>query len=375
MFYITQTLQLVKYYRLRFSLALISLVFAISALVALLTVQLSVHNEIDNILNISKEQFASLQLIPSNGDKQNLIKFVDIQNSLKSYQVSSYLVSGNTLEREKNHFTIIGVGENFFKQLSLSAKAGRVFLPPDNSKLVAVIGESVAKQLLQDNKVLNNWIFMEDHYFEIIGVLNSTSINPLLDFDINRSIFIDANWLRINQHRDYFDTFVTTIPKDYNRHKMKELLKSWYPNTRVFVRDVDMLRDRMQQSKSAILKLLTIIAFVTSILGVVSMLNLWLIILEERRPEIALRRLVGARISDIVWQFGTESTILCLIGGIFGLVFGHIAAYIIVRTLGISFEVSWLGYVVGSLFALVLGAFLGFMSGVFAHRCVFVIDN
>jgi putative ABC transport system permease protein len=67
---------------------------------------------------------------------------------------------------------------------------------------------------------------------------------------------------------------------------------------------------------------LVIIASVSLIVGGIGILNIMLVSVTERIPEIGLRKAVGAKTYHIRFQFLTESILLCLIGSLLGIVLG-----------------------------------------------------
>ena len=87
---------------------------------------------------------------------------------------------------------------------------------------------------------------------------------------------------------------------------------------------------------------LVVIASVSLIVAGIGILNIMLVSVTERIPEIGLRKAVGAKSFNIRIQFLTESVVLCLIGSLLGIVFGAIAgrgfAWVVGRFLE---EIAW----------------------------------
>ncbi len=117
-----------------------------------------------------------------------------------------------------------------------------------------------------------------------------------------------------------------------------------------------------EQIMEVITVFLSSIAAISLVVGGIGIMNIMLVSVTERTREIGLRKAVGARRRDILWQFLIEAVVLALAGGIAGIGLGATGAKIITRLIG---EFSALLSLDAMLLATTVSALVGLASGIY----------
>jgi ABC-type antimicrobial peptide transport system permease subunit len=114
--------------------------------------------------------------------------------------------------------------------------------------------------------------------------------------------------------------------------------------------------------------LLLIVAFISLAVGGVGIMNIMLVSVTERTREIGLRMAVGARSFHILRQFLIEAIVLCLFGGLLGVLLGRGASLSVWYTLRWPIEASWSAIIAAFLVSASIGIGFGFYPAWKASR-------
>lgn len=129
----------------------------------------------------------------------------------------------------------------------------------------------------------------------------------------------------------------------------------------VFTQNSDSIRETIQQTTATMTLLISAIAIISLVVGGIGVMNIMLVSVTERTQEIGVRMAVGARQSDILQQFLIEAILVCLLGGILGVllslgigqIIGHFAKGIIEMSYSTTSIIA--AFVCSSLIGIVFG--------------------
>ena len=123
----------------------------------------------------------------------------------------------------------------------------------------------------------------------------------------------------------------------------------------------ELLLKQEERTKDIFNIVLGAIASISLIVGGIGIMNIMLASVMERIREIGVRMAIGARKSDIVFQFVSEATIISITGGFIGVLLGLILAKVIMEVTGILTIVSGLSILISFGVSATVGIVFGLM--------------
>lgn len=214
---------------------------------------------------------------------------------------------------------------------------GRFFTQDEYQRAtaVAVIGQKIKKDLFPDGEnPLGKFILIEQSPFQIVGVKSRKDADG--NFDENDQITIpyttavtrlfgpsNPNWVTIDVNDSY--------PLEHTEQVIYDTLLRLHKGVEDFVLDNNAVTVLNQQKIiDQVSALLGAIAAVSLLVGGIGVMNVMLMSVRERTREIGIRMATGARPTDIMRQFLTESVLVSLVGGLIGILLAFALLFIAV---------------------------------------------
>jgi putative ABC transport system permease protein len=130
----------------------------------------------------------------------------------------------------------------------------------------------------------------------------------------------------------------------------------------------DTLMDFWKAFSAGAFAILIGIVSLSLVVGGIVIMNIMLMIVSERTREIGLRKALGARKRDIVWQVLTESTTLSIIGGVVGTILGFVLAYLVSKFTPLPAAIEPWAVLLGIGMTAIVGIFFGLYPALRAAR-------
>jgi len=365
--------------RQRSLLALIGIVIGIGSVIGMVSIGTIVQQEAIrqfkdmgvDIVTIRKNytenkqaEFRLDHIVGITGEKPNIL------------DVAPYLNNGTELIRGRQKISMeqMGVTASFFDLNKLQILQGRAISELDRNRYFCVVGAELADFLRQTSTspILGVDVAAEGRSFTVIGVLDKVAEGGIRPYGINRAMMIPLSTaFRTFQNPD-INTIMARVAPHVPIGQLKADIQDYFQKKargmQVDVTSAEELIERMKKQMQMFSLLLGAIGSISLIVGGIGVMNVMLISVSERKSEIGLRRALGAQQSDIQSQFLIESVLLCLAGGLIGIVLGMGISYLFAYFSKWQFIMSYSSIVLGFGVSTAVGVFCGFYPARTASR-------
>jgi putative ABC transport system permease protein len=280
-------------------------------------------------------------------------------------------------EKTSPNVDVRGVNEEYIAIKGLNIEQGRNFsnFEIQNGGKVAVLGYKLAETLYGQNpNPVGTDVSFRGTQFRVIGMLKEKGDLSENNFDNMLIIPIKvANLLAAGQQLNYrINVGITDMNQmDYALGEATGLMRK--------IRQDDVGQENsfeIEKSESLAQELESItnglrfggfgVGFITLLGASIALMNIMLVSVTERTREIGVRKALGATTLRIRQQFVIEAIVVCVLGGIGGVILGILIGNVISRAMNITaFIVPWLWMFVGMIICIVVGLLSGYYP---AHK-------
>lgn len=236
--------------------------------------------------------------------------------------------------------TVLGTEPAYPEVRNFHPARGRFFTADDMKEAtrVCAIGDTVREDLFPDESAIGKQILIRGELFQVIGVMEKKGANQMTDMDDQIFIPITTGYstlFGLNTVTGQAVKMVLARAKDgqdlqaqfqiTNLLRLRHGIKS--PDQDDFQIRTQMDIMQTAQSITGVFSLLLgATAGISLVVGGIGIMNIMLVSVTERTREIGIRKAIGAKFGDILWQFVLEAIILSVTGGLLGIALGMLGS-------------------------------------------------
>lgn len=299
-------------------------------------------------------------------------------DSILAINITDSIGAGKSVSGENYaNVSLLGVNDGYIKTTEMTLLSGRLFTPDDqkNDKKIAIVSDVYLNNLgIQGNPIgqsmdinINNRITS----FTIVGVYEyiESALGSAItsEKDISTNFYIPlstANKITgTNSYQSVTLVTETNVDSTEFARTANIFMNNYYSNNKkyeIYASSLESLAETMSSLLNTLELAISAIAALALLVGGIGVMNIMLVSITERTKEIGTRKALGATNLSIQIQFITESAIITLIGGIFGVILGLILGFIGSTVLGYPGSANIIDIVVAVGTSILIGVFFGY---------------
>ena len=308
-------------------------------------------------------------------DGEAVRKFSDNINAVAAQANSSARIAYG--EEALDSVQVQGVSRDYVFFSTFNVERGRLINPSeiDRSRPLTVLGWQTAERLFGPADPIDKVITIKGEHFRVVGVSEKKgsvfgqsqdefAIVPLGEF---QKMFGARFGMQLLVKPKSPELVTVAMDEATVAMRIQRRLRPGKPDNFGMLTS-DSLLDLYHQATNGIFAVLVGVVALSLVVGGIVIMNIMLMVVSERTREIGLRKALGARRRDIVWQILTESVTLSVLGGVAGTFIGFVVAIIISKVSPLPAAVQFWSVAIGIGITAVVGLFFGLYPAMRAAR-------
>ena len=280
-------------------------------------------------------------------------------------------------EESLDRVSLQGVSRDYLYFSTFSVERGRLISPTeiDRNHPVTVLGWETADKLFGRSDPLDKTIKIAGLHFRVVGVSekkgsvfgNSQDEFAIVPLGTFAKMFGSRFGLQILVKPRTPELVKPAMDDATVAMRIQRRLRPKEPdNFGMFTSET--LLNLYRQMTAGIFAVLVGVVALSLVVGGIVIMNIMLMVVSERTREIGLRKALGARRRDIIWQILTESVTLSILGGVVGIILGFALALVISKVTPLPAAVQVWSVAMGIGITALVGLFFGLYPAIRAAK-------
>ena len=383
---IGEALRALRTNRLRTGLTMLGMIIGVAAVVLLISIGQGAQSKINqSIATMGSNLFIVLPGATSSGGLSfgsGSVKTLTVSDSeaiaeLPLVEATAPVISGTAqLNYGANNWstTITGTTPDYFKVGNWNIESGTFFSESEmrSAVRVAVLGKETARNLFGEEMATGKIIRVTNRPFLVIGVLEAKG-QSLSGRDQDDNVFSPLTTSERQITGNQFPGSIrymmvqakSATTMDEAEAEIVDLLRQRHRITGDMendftVRNLAAIADVATGTAKLMSLMLGAIASISLLVGGIGIMNIMLVSVTERTREIGIRMAIGANRRAILTQFLAEAVMICILGGMAGIILGIGGAWIVSQLADMLIVITLGMVVLAFAFASAIGIFFGF---------------
>jgi putative ABC transport system permease protein len=393
-------------HKLRSFLTMLGVVFGVGSVVAMLSVgegaskaaleqirKLGSNNIIISSIKSAEEEATSTQhshMSIYGLTYEDYRRLADSFGNIQQTVPVKLMRKDSRLHERALELRVVGTTPEWFELVPREVLAGRVLLISDQDKQapVAVLTEFGARKILATENTIGQTIRIGGDSFQVIGIVQSESgqsghiqvpdqeVDVYIPIEVARRYFGDIFTKRTSggDEREKVELHQILVQVDETKTVeavaagIERMLEQFHKKKDYVVSVPLALLKQAEATKRTFNIVLGSIAGISLLVGGIGIMNIMLASVTERTREIGIRRAIGAKRKQIIFQFLIETVVLSTTGGVIGLGIGALIPILITYFSGMVTVITLQGVLLPLFISITIGIIFGLYPAMNAAR-------